>query len=297
MQAHFPELPKPDPEMLAEARTLSQVVDLMRGAALPSAEAPASGKEGEPQASPFDGNLPRGEMRLKSLPRPDRMSIRLPEGRTCMVTDDGTLLTPALTRALAGLGWKVVVLGLPESLVAQPSDLPEGIARVQIKAPGEESLKACLDEAARQFGPVSLFLHLNPSEPGATEKAAYFSESSKSIVEQVFLLAKLLKEPLNQAALQGRSAFLTVVHLDGSFGLGAGEGFDPVVGGLFGLVKSLNLEWEPVFCRALDLAPALTVEQSVDAILAELFDPNRLIAEVAYSPEGRSTLVVEPAFA
>jgi hypothetical protein len=111
------------------------------------------------------------------------------------------------------------------------------------------------------------------------------------------LLAKYLKEPLNEAAQQGRSAFLTVVHLDGAFGLGAGDGFDPVVAGLFGLVKSLNLEWEPVFCRAVDLGPDLSIAQSVDAVLAELFDPNRLIAEVAYNAQGRSTLVVEPALA
>ena len=49
---------------------------------------------------------------------------------------------------------------------------------------------------------------------------------------------------------------MVVVSLDGEFGMGEKIDFDPISGGLFGLVKSLNLEWEPVFCRAVDLDPA-----------------------------------------
>jgi acyl carrier protein len=295
MQTQFPELPKPDPERLAESRTLAQVVELMQS--VPGAEATASEKEGGPSASPFDGTLPRGEIRLKSLPRPDRMSFHFPEGHVCLVTDDGSELTPALTRALAGLGWKVAVLGLPVSLAGSGSPLPEGVSRVQMDAPGEAGLKACLDDVAQRIGPVGLFVHLNPTEPESRRSGRMFSDRSKAIVEQVFLMAKYLKEPLNEAAALGRSAFLSVVHLDGTFGLGNADDFDPVVGGLFGLVKSLNLEWEPVFCRAVDLGPSLTVDQSVEAVVAEIFDPNRLIAEVAYGAEGRSTLVVEPVYA
>jgi acyl transferase domain-containing protein/acyl carrier protein len=294
MQALFPELPKPDPELLAEARTLNQVVALM-GRTPGAVEAPASGKEGTPQASPFDGNLPRGEVRLKSLPRPDRMSFHFPEGRSCLVTDDGTELTPKVTQAMLNMGWNVVVLGLPVEMVAARSALPEGVTRMQVDACGEAGLKACLDEVAAQFGPVGLFLHLNPWEPDASRAGEFYSERSKAIVEQVFLIAKYLKEPLNQAALGGRAAFLAAVHLDGEFGLGKSADFDPVVGGLFGLVKSLNLEWDAVFCRAIDLDPALAVDQAVEAILSEIFDPNRLITEVGYGPDGRSTLVVEPA--
>ncbi|HEY3344090.1 MAG TPA: acyltransferase domain-containing protein, partial [Anaerolineaceae bacterium] len=296
MQALFPELPKPDPEMLAEARTLNQVVDLMGGTSR-SVEAPASGKEGEPQASPFDENLPRGEVRLKSLPRPDRMSFHFPKGRICLVTDDGSELTPSITRTLHSIGWNVVVLGLPKDMVSARSVAPEGVSRVQIDAAGEVGLKACLDEVAHRFGPVGLFLHLNPWSQDANRADQFYSDRSKAIVEQVFLIAKYLKEPLNQAAQAGRSAFMAAVHLDGEFGLGKSADFDPVVGGLFGLVKSLNLEWDAVFCRAIDLDPALSVEQAVDALLSEIFDPNRLITEVGYGPDGRSTLVVEPALA
>ena len=88
---------------------------------------------------------------------------------------------------------------------------------------------------------------------------------------------------------------MVVVRMDGEFGLGNRIDFDPISGGLFGLVKTLNLEWESVFCRAVDISPELDNENAIRRIIAELHDPNRLITEVAYNPQERSTLVVETA--
>ena len=107
------------------------------------------------------------------------------------------------------------------------------------------------------------------------------------------MIAKHLKAPLNNAAEQGRAAFVTAAWLDGEFGLGQGADYAPVNGGLFGLVKTLNLEWEGVFCRAIDLGPSLEASEAVRCILAELHDPNRLLIEVAYNHlNERSTLVI-----
>jgi hypothetical protein len=88
---------------------------------------------------------------------------------------------------------------------------------------------------------------------------------------------------------------MVVVNLDGKFGLGKNIDFDPISGGLFGLVKTVNLEWDAVYCRALDISPELNAEQAARCITAELHDPNRLITEVGYSPAGRATLVIEQA--
>jgi len=76
-------------------------------------------------------------------------------------------------------------------------------------------------------------------------------------------------------------------------GVGGGE-FNPVDGGLFGLVKTLNLEWDSVFCRALDLSPGLGDDRSILSILQELHDPDRRIVETGYGAQGRVTLVGEP---
>ena len=156
----------------------------------------------------------------------------------------------------------------------------------------EEHLQQKLDEIARQFGPVGAVIHLNPPASG-THGSGLFSEVQKEINKHVFLLAKHLKEPLTQSAKAGHGAFMVVLQLDGEFGLGGEIDFDPITGGLFGLVKTLNLEWESVFCRAVDISPEVAEDQAVRHIIAELFDPNRLVTEVGYSAKGRATLVAE----
>jgi hypothetical protein len=85
---------------------------------------------------------------------------------------------------------------------------------------------------------------------------------------------------------------MTITRLDGEFGLSEAAEFTPINGGLFGLVKTLNLEWEAVFCRAVDIIPAMDPRQVVSCILAELQDPNRLVTEVGYTQSERSTLIV-----
>jgi hypothetical protein len=85
---------------------------------------------------------------------------------------------------------------------------------------------------------------------------------------------------------------MTVARLDGALGLSTNSAFSAIGGGLFGLTKTLNQEWQEVYCRALDLAPELSPEKVAQYILTELHDPNRLLVEVGYNAHGeRSTLV------
>ncbi len=232
-------------------------------------------------------------MRLKSLPEPDFLDFTLPENHVAVLTDDGSDATPAVARALAGLDWKVVVLNFPPEIVKKTSPLPVGVSRVTLADMSEEELQRKLGEIAQDRGPVAAFIHLHPASTAELNGSIHFPEADRAIVRQVFLAAKHLKEPLNQAAHRGRSIFMTVVRLDGAFGLGDNILFNPLSGGLFGLVKTLNLEWEPVFCRALDISPQLDAGQLAEAVVAELHDPNRLVVEVAYNLNGRSTLAVE----
>ncbi len=227
---------------------------------------------------------------LKSLPEPDFSSFVLPEKHICIITDKGTPATGILAQSLVERNWKVVVLSFPTSLVPTQSALPEGVQRVTLTDMSEEQLQQKLAEISSKYGPVGAVIHLNPA--GLTNDDI-FSAEQKEIIKQVFLLAKHLKEPLTQVAKSGNSVFMVVTNLDGEFGLGEKIDFDPISGGLFGLVKTLNLEWEDVFCRAIDITPEMDDEQAAERIIAELYDPNRLITEVGYSARGRSTLVVE----
>jgi len=91
----------------------------------------------------------------------------------------------------------------------------------------------------------------------------------------------------------GFTAFVTTARLDGMLGAGDGPNTGVIAGGLFGLAKTLNLEWPSVFCRGVDLAVGLSDTAAADALMAELHDPNRLIVEVGVGPQGRHTLLAE----
>ncbi len=291
MREQYPNLPKVEPEAFAEMRTLRQVIDHLEGSLSPFLAALAETGNGPEEVA--EPGIQRGVVTLKTLPEPDRLETTIADGHVTLLTDDGTELTTRLAAELAQLGLRPVVLSFPQNVAPGRAELPEGVQRVALSDMSEAHLQQCLEEAAAQYGPAAVVIHLNPVFPA--EVGGLFSETEKAIVKQVFLLAKHLKVPLNRAAEQGRSAFMTVVRMDGLFGLGDQTDFELVSGGLFGLVKSLNLEWEAVFCRGVDLSPELNAEQSARCVLAELFDPNRRVTEVGYTQDARSTLVVEQA--
>lgn len=185
-------------------------------------------------------------------------------------------------------------MSFPKSVVAAQTALPEGIPRVMLNDLSEAHLQQQLATIAVDYGPIAAFIHLHPampSEPNTQASDCLFAEAEAAIVKQVFFIAKHLKESLNRAAEQGRSCFLTVAHLDGELGLAGQINFGAIGGGLFGLTKALNREWSTVFCRAIDLSPELSASTSAQHILAELYDPNQLIAEVGYSTQRRTTTV------
>ncbi len=293
MQTQFPELPKVEAAELAELRTLGQIVQHLSSSAAPSQEVTgASPFDGEaPAELPFDSGIQQGIVYRKILPQPDALDFELPTQHVCLITDDGEPTMPALVTALLAKNWPVVVLRFPSAFVPVRQSLPEGAASVDLTDLTEAALQTCLRDIESRFGPVAVFIHLTPAVHDG-EAEANFSVVEKSLVKMVFLTAKYLKPTLNEAAQHGRAVFMTITRLDGEFGLGEGINFTPVDGGLFGLVKSVNLEWDAVFCRAVDLSPEMDPDQAVRCILAELHDPNRLLTEVGYTCNERSTLAL-----
>lgn len=216
----------------------------------------------------------------------------MPPHRTCLLTDDGSLTTSRLAQILTQRGWQVIVLSFPQANGIEHLPLPQGVKRITLTDFSEEQLQEQLVIISETYGLIGAFIHLHPVDQDR-QLDKTFLESDKTVAKSVFLLAKHLKKSLNQLEGKGRNCFLTVVRLDGELGLGKRIDFSAIRGGLSGLTKTLNLEWKEVFCRAIDLSPELDAEQSAQAIVAELHDPNSLILEVGYSLQGRATLVCE----
>jgi acyl transferase domain-containing protein len=276
-QERFPNLPQPNLEDLAELRTLRQIVDFL-------GDQTAEKKNDYPRADlrfpERVSSVRRGIVRLKSLPVPDWLECPAPN--VCLLTDDGSAATLKLANALTLKGSNVVVLSFPSLLVPSRLSLPAQIVRVDLADLDEAHLQHQLAKLMKTYGLIDTFIHLHPR--------ALLPEASKAILRQVFLLAKHLKQPLTTTAQTRRSCFVSATWLDGTFGLSRQDNFSAIAAGLFGLTKSLAREWPTVFCRAIDFSPELKTDKVVQAILAELHDPNLAIAEVGYSVTGRSTL-------
>jgi acyl carrier protein len=286
MRKRFPSAPNLKPEELAELRTLQQIVDYLarnQPAEAPLAAAPAAsnGRADSPSVTWYP-------VRLKSLPPPDRLSVDLPPDTCCVVTDDGSALTVAVVAALQEIGWPVAVLGLPSALVPGRASLPSQVARAALDALDEPSIEAALTALSRRH-PIGAFVHLHP-----TGGPALLGAEDEAIVKAVFLLARQLKAPLiDLAAADGahRAAFAVVTRLGGELGLTDSGAGGAVAGGLFGLTKTLALEWPGVHCRAIDADAGAAPEAVAGQLVAELLDPNRTLVEVGYGPSGRVTPV------
>jgi hypothetical protein len=224
---------------------------------------------------------------LCPIPSPDHLDFTLPDGHVCLVTDDGSVATVRLAEAMKAQGWPVILAGFPQSLV--PTDvgreMPGDMIRVAFEACDDGSLGAYLATVEEAHGPVACFVHMN----GANRDDVLFSDRERVLVKAVFFIAKHLKRSLNSAAGSGRASFMTVTRLDGMLGM-SGEGVGAFAGGLSGLTKTLSLEWPGVFCRAVDLSPAIGADQAAAIILQELHDPNRLVSETGWSDAGRVTV-------
>jgi hypothetical protein len=223
------------------------------------------------------------EVIVHPLPPPDRLVLEWEQNPVCFITEDGTSLCGALAEKLIARNWKIVVLQWPTSESQAPSALPEGIRTIQLHAMNEDQIEAALIKAEKTFGPASAMIYLEPNSA---------DRNKEMNLQAAFWLAKYLKPALTDSSMGGRNAFLTVTRMDGALGTSGDGNWSAISGGLFGLVKTLNLEWENVFCRALDIQNNLSAEQAADDILAEMEDPDQTLVEVGISTQERVTLTL-----
>lgn len=275
----YPDLPKPNPEEIGELRNLGEIASYMQQQAQKITKLLTEEIVEITKTTP-QPNIRRSIAKIQQLSAPDSLEFSLADNHIALITDNGSFITERLAKSLTDKGWKTVILSFP----GVESNVNQGINRVVLTDWNEDTLQQQLKQIHDNYGTVAAFIHLHPLTPLDIEK---------SILRHVFLIAKYLKEPLNEAAKLGRSCFINVAHLDGEFGLGETNKFSAIAGGLFGLTKSLNQEWENVFCRSIDLNPELDLETSVKHILAEIHDPNLLIQEVGYSSQGRVNLIAD----
>ncbi|MCG8476579.1 MAG: SDR family NAD(P)-dependent oxidoreductase, partial [Cytophagales bacterium] len=290
-----------EPSELAELRTLQQIADYIAGKAGNSTAQDAEKKKStsngvainqtttETQdnvttyASGIYPRVPRSSVKLKFIPEPDQLGVPFSPDSTTLITNDGSGLTPSLCEELLAKGHQVTVLSFPESLVRKGKALPAAVKEIQLADTSDETL----GEIIAQLPPVSNFIHLQPHFLFPLGKLGFHFEKEKALVKAVFFLAKHLKKSLNELAETFRTSFLTVTRLDGAMGVQNPGNVSFISGGLFGLTKSLNLEWNKVFCRGIDMAFTLKPETGAQKIVSELYDADQCLTDVSYDKDGK----------
>lgn len=216
------------------------------------------------------------------------MEFTIPDTHITLVTNDGSELTSRVVDLLRAKGEKVVILNLPNG------ERPSSLNALTLTANSDEAVEKAIQEIHSKYGKIGSFIHLHPHFEFENGNFTQHFNAEKEVVKTVFFLSKHLHKDLNELGQTQRANFLTVTRMDGKLGQGKRGNVSVIGGGITGLVKSLNLEWSPVFCRALDIQPELSLSKIAEHIIKELHDPTVNIVEVAFSSDGRKTTSANP---
>ena len=210
----------------------------------------------------------------RQIPNPDSLKLKHPKNRPVVVVDDGTDVTSELCTLL---GDRAVCLTFDSRRRPCPNT-------IQLQGSDEKALTTGLTEIERKYGNVGGFVSL---------------ESSKTPAGFSLMAAKHTKESLHKKIKDGRCFFVGVARMDGRLGL-SGASCTPSAdladeilgtaerGAIFGLVKTLGLEWPSVYCRAVDVAENVRSTAKIAQWLHnEIHDSDRCLREVGYDTNGQ----------
>jgi len=295
MQEQFPQLSAIGAEDLALLRTLEQIIQKFIG----DEESTASSDEKisvSPQPEtiqPDHSSIERYIVKVKQLPKPDFLKFETPKENLILITDDCTEKSQLLAEFFSEQDLNVGMVHFSAAENKEEKHSKNGMMHFYISEPDENEIQSKMNEIISDHKKISAFIHVNPPANRNQKDLMEVSGKSEDILKSVFLIARHLKKPLMAAVENGRAAFLTVSQMDGQFGLNNNSLNDPLQGGFSGLTKSLRLEWNNVFCRAIDIHPDIDPQTAVKLIDDELHDTDLHITEVGYTPDGRFTLALD----
>jgi acyl transferase domain-containing protein/NADP-dependent 3-hydroxy acid dehydrogenase YdfG len=254
VRERFADVPAVGPELLGEIRTLDDMVAFIT----PTDSTPSHPANNHPLPDPVGPSTQGTDVRpvpveLVSLARVDIVERAFRASPSALVvTEDDTgddTATSAFTTALTAAGWTV--------------------RRTSLLAPAVT--------AGERFDLCLVLLG------GRGD----WSGSVGLLAATVRLAGRVLPALTGAVPDLGRIAFVTVTRLDGRLGLrGVRDPAQAVVGGVAGLVKTLAREQPMLFCRALDLDPALDATAAARLVLTEIADAARDVLEIGVAADG-----------
>ena len=215
---------------------------------------------------------------LVPLAAPDLLLNAYRPGAHCLLVGDADALTAQLALRMARIGMRTTVV-LPAGAVTSSVGLPTDVTTIRLTSAEPAAIEAALAPLARIDAVV--YLHPQLDDDGLAASSIGIDR-----LKTLFMLARVMK-PRLKAADDCRAGFMAVGRLDGTWGLeGLADG-DVSAGAIPGLLKTLRVESEGLFCRAVDLAPAIEPEQAAEFLLNEMHDCDSGRVDVGWSDAGR----------
>jgi NAD(P)-dependent dehydrogenase (short-subunit alcohol dehydrogenase family)/acyl carrier protein len=235
LQERVPEMQAVNSSYIGGLRTLRNIIEYIREPAAEAPKAPQISANTSQVIQQKTSRLERRVLRAVELTGIDRNATMTHfAGKPIWITEDGAGVAQALCDTLVSQGVKA------RTISAAIDQLPADLAGLVIV-----------------------------SSPASVKEIAWPAESEQAIKSQ-FALIQRAAAALQRSADSGTALLATVSRMDGVFGL-YGERFDPVQGGLAGLVKTAAHEWPDVRCRAIDVAGDWTDASAIAAsLVAEL---------------------------
>lgn len=236
-------------------------------------------------------NINSYSVELQNLPYPDFYQFNADFTHIVLLTDDGTDTVNKISDLFVKDGYTVVILSFND--LRENTD--SNIFWEKLEACNEESIKEKISSIIKKYGEIGIFIHLHPKGRRIKEFSDIsidWIQKEKALLKTVFFIAKYLTFSLNKSAENGFGSFFIITRVDGKLGISKEGDYNPLSSGLCGFIKSLNQEWEKVFCRIIDLAPTLNSIKSSQIVFSELHDTNRIYTEIGYYSNKRVTIKI-----
>jgi len=282
-----PDLPAFDPDVMVTLKTLQQILDyvdsLQKGTAqaAPASAPTVSADQGtDDLEGPVDTSVVNRQIvRLEKRPLVSQRVVTVPAKRKVYVTDDKNGLSAAIAGELKARKIPVAIIQLDDN----PQDAAGLVIVPELKKKGALASLAGFKK----------------------KESDLWDRNHEEFLKKAFDLAHRTGKSLMESADQGGAFFATISRLDGTFGFGGGKLQAPVLGGLSGLAKTADLEWEKVSCKAIDVDLSAKVNTQlarrvVDELLSRgavevgLTDQDRVVLHLEKAPVEQGSLDLSP---
>jgi len=268
LEEKLPDLPAVSPEKMAGLKTLGQIADYLAQDIKPgdSEDIIPVGADPVPHVANSgrsrNNNVKRRVVSVVEQKLDDKKRLSIPSGGKIYITDSKTGLAEIIADEFAQHGIKTVIFSKAN---------PPGFSELQSAA----GLVLLHDEGMKGGNRSSLH--------------------DDGFLKDAFLLSKSFARHLLDSASKGGALFASVTSMDGAFGFRRRSVFNPLYGGLAGLIKTAAIEWEGVNCRAIDLEPGWTdLKDIAGKIVLELLNCASSSGEIGIGPASRVALELEP---